>query len=337
MSLLSVRNLKTHFATNEGTVKAVDGVSFDVDSGEIVGVVGESGSGKSVMLRSVLDLINPPGQIVDGTVRFDGQDLLSISDEQWGSIRGGRISMIFQDPEDAFNPTQTVGRQLHDILRTHRHGSVHPITRILGRDHDSKIRQEVIDVLDRVGIPSPEARYSDYPHEFSGGMLQRAMIAMSVLCKPDLILADEPTTALDVTIESQILSMFRQIVDDLNISVVWVTHDLSVVSELCDYVVVLYAGKVMEIGPTEDVIDSPVHPYTKGLLESVPRYDLPDETISGIKGSVPSPHKMPEGCNFADRCPKVHNRCHTHQPPMYDAGEQQGSCFLLEKNGGDVA
>ena len=337
MALLNVRNLQTHFATDEGTVKAVDGIDFDVDPGEIVGVVGESGSGKSVMLRSVLNLIDPPGRIVDGTVEFDGRDLLSMSEEEWSSVRGNRISMIFQDPEDAFNPTQTVGRQLHDVLRMHRHGGVHPITRLLGRDHDSEIRQEVIDILDRVGIPSPESRYSDYPHEFSGGMLQRAMIAMSVLCKPDLILADEPTTALDVTIESQILSMFRRLVDELNLAVVWVTHDLSVVSELCDSVVVLYGGKVMEIGPTEAVIDSPVHPYTQGLLESVPRYDSPDKKISGIDGSVPSPHEMPQGCRFADRCPKVHNQCHTHHPPMYDADGQQGACYLLEGEGGESA
>lgn len=243
--------------------------------------------------------------------------------------------MIFQDPDDAFNPTQTVGRQLHDVLRTHRHGSVHPLIRLLGRDHDKAIRREVIEALDRVGIPSPEVRYSDYPHEFSGGMLQRAMVAMSVLCEPELVLADEPTTALDVTIESQILSMFRKLVDDLDLAVVWVTHDLSVVSELCDRVVVMYGGKVMEVGPTGKVIASPSHPYTQGLLGSVPRYDRPDEKLSAIEGTVPSPHNMPEGCRFADRCPEVHAKCHERHPPMYDSNGKQTACFLFDEERGD--
>ncbi|OVE82847.1 ABC transporter ATP-binding protein [Natronolimnobius baerhuensis] len=330
MSLLEVTDLHTRFDTSEGTVHAVDGVDLNIEAGDIVGLVGESGSGKSVTARSIMRLINSPGEIADGEITFNETDILAADKSELRSIRGNRISMIFQDPQDAFNPTQTIGRQLHDVLRTHESGSVHPLMRILGRDHSSAYRERVVEALDRVGIPSPETRYDEYPHQFSGGMLQRAMIAMAVLCEPELILADEPTTALDVTVESRILLMFRELVDDLGISVLWITHDLSIVSELCDRVVVMYAGKIMEEGPTEDLLENPQHPYTRALLESVPRYDMPEKELFAIDGSIPSPHNMPQGCRFADRCPEAHERCYDDHPPMYERQETHAACYLLD-------
>lgn len=331
MSLLKVTDLHTQFNTSDGIVRAVDGIDLEIEAGDIVGLVGESGSGKSVTARSIMQLIDSPGKIADGDIAFDGEDILSATDSELRSIRGARISMIFQDPQDAFNPTQTIGRQLHDVLRTHESGSVHPLIRILGRDHSSTYRERVINALDRVGIPSPETRYDEYPHQFSGGMLQRAMIAMAVLCEPELILADEPTTALDVTVESRILLMFRELVDDLGISVLWITHDLSIVSELCDRVIVMYAGKIMEEGPTKDILENPQHPYTRALLESVPRYDMPEKELFAIDGTIPSPHDLPQGCRFADRCPEAHERCYDSHPPMYNSGETRAACYLLDE------
>lgn len=304
---------------------------MSIESGEIVGLVGESGSGKSVTAQSIMQLVDSPGEVVEGEIQFKGENLEEKSDEELRRVRGNDISMIFQDPMTAFNPTQTVGRQLHDVLRTHESGSVSPITRLLGRDHVPEYRDRVVEIFEQVGIPDPESRYSDYPHEFSGGMLQRAMIAMALLCEPDLVLADEPTTALDVTIERQILSLFEELVDDLDTAVLWITHDLSVVSEICDRVIVMYAGKIMEVGPMEEVLESPEHPYTKGLLQSVPRYDDPDKRIDPIEGSVPSPHALPTGCRFADRCPEAHEQCLTTHPPMYETGEQQAACYLAEE------
>ncbi len=330
MTLLKVTDLHTQFDTSEGTVRAVDGISLDIEAGDIVGLVGESGSGKSVTARSIMRLIDPPGEIVNGEIIFDGVDLMSIKQSEIRSIRGDQVSMIFQDPQDAFNPTQTIGRQLHDVLRTHETGPVHPLMRILGRDHSSEYRERVIDALNRVGIPNPETRYDEYPHQFSGGMLQRAMIAMAVLCEPELILADEPTTALDVTVESKILLMFRELVDDLGISVLWITHDLSVVSELCDRVVVMYAGKIMEEGPTKEILDDPRHPYTRALLESVPRHDMPEKELFAIDGSIPSPHNLPRGCRFADRCPEAHDRCYDSHPRMQKTEQTRAACYLLE-------
>jgi len=335
MSLLNVRNLRTHFHTEEGTVKAVDGVDLDIRPGEIVGLVGESGSGKSVTARSIMQLIEPPGEIVDGDIEFKGDSLRALSGERIRRLRGKELSMVFQDPMSAFNPTQTVGRQLHDVLRTHREGPVSITNRLLGRDHSPEFREEVVEALDAVGIPSPEERYGDYPHEFSGGMLQRAMVAMATICDPDLILADEPTTALDVTIERQILSLFRDLVDNRDAAALWITHDLSVVAALCDRVIVMYTGKVMESGPVEEVLSNPRHPYTEELLESVPRYDEPDDELHAIEGSVPMPTDLPPGCVFADRCPEAHDRCREAHPPMYanvgPDGDHRAACYLLEE------
>jgi oligopeptide/dipeptide ABC transporter ATP-binding protein len=332
MSLLEVEDLHTYFDTKAGTVRAVEGVSLEIGEGEIVGLVGESGSGKSVTARSILDLIESPGRIVEGNIRFDGEDIRTHSQSELQRIRGERMSMVFQDPTAAFNPTQTVGRQLHDVLRTHRDGAVNPLIRILGLDHREAYRDRVVELLAEVGISEPESRYDDYPHEFSGGMLQRAMIAMSMLCEPDLVIADEPTTALDVTIERQILGLVKRLVRERGTSVLWITHDLSVVANLCDRIVVMYAGKVMEEGPTDEVLTDPNHPYTEGLLSSVPRYDRPDEALHVIEGDVPDPLDRPQECRFADRCPKVHDRCYEAHPPMYAEGDHEAACYLLESD-----
>ena len=332
MSLFSVRDLHTSFETDAGLVKAVEGVTIDIDEGEIVGLVGESGSGKSVTALSALRLLDENGAVTEGEIEFKGRNVRELTPQELRAVRGAQISMVFQDPMSAFNPTQTIGRQLHDVLRTHESGPVSPIVRLLGLDHDAAYKERVIETLREVGIPSPEERYSDHPHEFSGGMLQRAMIAMAVLCEPDLILADEPTTALDVTIERQILSMFQDIVRELGTSVLWISHDLSVVASLCDRVVVMYGGKIMEEGPTKAVLNDPKHPYTQGLLESVPRYDRPDEELYVIEGDVPNPLNRPEGCRFADRCPEAHAPCYEDHPPMYGADESRAACYLLEED-----
>ncbi|WP_224271030.1 ABC transporter ATP-binding protein [Haloprofundus salinisoli] len=332
MSVLNVENLHTYFDTERGQVRAVDGIDLEIGEGEIVGLVGESGSGKSVTALSVLGLIDPPGRVVEGSIEYDGVDLQSLSSAELGALRGSDISMVFQDPMTAFNPTQTVGRQLHDVLRTHETGPVHPLVRLFGFDHSSEYKSRVIDALERVGIPSPESRYDDYPHEFSGGMLQRAMIAMSVLCDPSLVLADEPTTALDVTIERQILALFRELVDDLGTSVLWITHDISVVAALCDRVVVMYAGRVMEEGPVGSVLSDPQHPYTQGLLQSVPRYDEPDRELYVMEGSVPNPVDLPSQCRFADRCPEAHERCFDAHPELYRTEDGRAACYLVEES-----
>lgn len=330
MTLLDINGLRTEFHTENGTVSAVDGVDVTIDAGEIVGLAGESGSGKSVTARSILRLIDSPGEIAGGDIRFRDQDVLAMEAEELRQLRGGRISIIFQDPMSAFNPTQTVGRQLHDVLRTHEEGSPGVVSRMLGRDHNDAYRQEVIEAFERVGIPSPEDRYSDYPHEFSGGMLQRAMIAMAIICEPELILADEPTTSLDVTLEKQILLMFKELVEQMNTSVLWITHDLSVVANLCDRLVVMYAGKVMEEGPTDKVLSDPKNPYTEALLESIPRHDQPEQEMYAIKGDVPDAIAVPEGCRFADRCPHAHGPCYEQHPGMYKIDDRRVACYLME-------
>ncbi|WP_231186815.1 ABC transporter ATP-binding protein [Haladaptatus sp. DYF46] len=331
MSILHIDDLHTYFDTTGGTVRAVDGIDLSIEPGEIVGLVGESGSGKSVTADSIMNLVERPGRIADGSVEYDGRDVLSLTESELAELRGKEMSMIFQSPEEAFNPTQTVGRQLHDVLRSHRSGPVHPFRRILGLDHDAACREAVIEMLDAVGIPSPEDRYTDYPHEFSGGMLQRAMIGMALLCDPKLVLADEPTTGLDVSIERQILALFKDMVEERNTAVLWITHDLSVVAKLCDRVAVMYAGKIMEVGPTETVLSSPKNPYTQALLNSIPRYDRPDEDLFVMEGEIPSPLDRPDGCQFADRCPKVHDRCRDVHPPRYDVGEREVACYLVEE------
>lgn len=307
--LLSVRNLKTHFHTDEGVVKAVDGVSFDVDRGETVCIVGESGSGKSVTAESITKLIpQPPGVIADGEIVFDGHDITEMSDGDLRDLRGDRIGYVFQNPQGALNPVYTVGYQIREAINAHR-----DVTKAEARQHS-------IDLLEDVGIPEAAARVDDYPHEFSGGMKQRVVIAIALACEPDLLIADEPTTALDVTIEAQILDLLRDIQENFDTSIVFITHDLGVVAEIADRVVVMYAGKVMESGTAEEVFSAPQHPYTQGLLDCLPGIS---GELDPIPGSLPDPTNPPEGCRYAPRCKYANEDCRVgDQPPLHLTGEE---------------
>ncbi|ERH11641.1 MAG: oligopeptide/dipeptide ABC transporter, ATP-binding protein, C-terminal domain protein, partial [halophilic archaeon J07HB67] len=287
--LLTVEGLKTHFHTEDGTVRAVDGVDFDVRRGETVAIVGESGSGKTVTSESVTKIIDiPPGEIVDGSVTFDGMELSSMSSQELQDIRGERISHVFQNPQNGLNPVYKVGRQIGEVLKIHR-------DEMSKRDR----RRRVVDLLDRTGIPEASTRIDDYPHEFSGGMKQRVLIAMALAREPDLLIADEPTTALDVTIQAQILKLLEELQDEFGMSIIFVTHDLGVVSEIADRVVVMYSGKVMERGDIESVFQSPSHPYTQALIECLPGRG---DSMRRIEGSLPDPTDPPDGCRFSPRC-----------------------------------
>lgn len=320
--LLSVRDLKTYFYTDEGTVRAVDGVSFDVDRGESVGIVGESGSGKSVSQISILKLIpSPPGQIVDGEILFDGEDLLEKDDEEIRQIRGDRISMIWQDPMSSLNPFLKISTQLVEGLQVHRDID------------DEDARERAIEMLDTVGIPGARERIDAYPHEFSGGMRQRVMIAMALLCEPDLLIADEPTTALDVTIQAQILDLIKELREEMNTSVVVITHDLGVVAGMADRIVVMYGGRVMEEAPSRRLFRQPAHPYTVGLLKSVPRIDRGgEEKLIPIDGNPPDATEEREGCPFAERCKWAVDKCEKEFPPAVEVEEDRRShCWRADE------
>jgi len=307
--LLEVRDLKTQFRTDAGTVHAVDGVSFEVGRGETVCIVGESGSGKTVTSESITRLIQtPPGEIADGEIVFDGVDLVDATEAELTTVRGARIGHIFQNPQGALNPVYTVGWQIREAIQLHRDVSKADAT------------ERAIDLLDRVGIPDPSTRIDDYPHEFSGGMKQRVVIAMALASNPDLLIADEPTTALDVTIQNQILQLLDDLQDEFDMSILLITHDLGVVAEVADRVIVMYAGKVMEEGDVFSIFESPAHPYTMALLECLPGRG---ETMETIGGSIPSALAPPDGCRFHPRCPHAENNeaCRTgDQPPLFDAG-----------------
>ncbi|WP_193787763.1 ABC transporter ATP-binding protein [Natrialba chahannaoensis] len=332
--LLTVENLRTVFDTDDGQVQAVDGVDFSVHRGETVCIVGESGSGKTVTSESITQLFkSPPGSIADGSVVFDGDDLAARSAEELTHIRGARISHIFQNPQGALNPVYTVGWQLIEAIQLHQD---------IKKDD---AREEAVDLLSRVGIPEASARLDDYPHELSGGMKQRVMIAMALACQPDLLIADEPTTALDVTIQAQILRLLRDLQAEFEMGIIFITHDLGVVAEIADRVVVMYAGKVMERGSVYDVFESPSHPYTKALLECLPGHG----SLGGIPGSLPDPIDPPEGCRFADRCPYAMEECRTGAQPAFESAAGDGhevSCVhyqtaddpsVLERVGADAA
>ena len=325
--LLAVEGLKTHFHTEEGTVRAVDGVDFDVSRGETVAIVGESGSGKTVTSESVTKILDmPPGEIVEGSVTFDGIDLTSMSHEELQEIRGDRISHIFQNPQNGLNPVYKVGRQIGEVFRIHRDDM-----------SKSEVRRKVVDLLDRTGIPEASARIDDYPHEFSGGMKQRVLIAMALAQDPDLLIADEPTTALDVTIQAQILTLLEDLQEEFGMSVIFVTHDLGVVSEIADRVVVMYAGKVMERGDVESVFENPSHPYTKALIECLPGRG---SSMRRIDGSLPDPTDPPEGCRFNPRCEYATEGCSAgDQPPMYpvDGSEDHTASCVYYGPAHDVA
>jgi oligopeptide/dipeptide ABC transporter ATP-binding protein len=316
--ILSVQDLRTHFDTDEGTVKADDGVSFEIEEGEILGLVGESGCGKSVTSLSIMRLLQSPGYIADGRIMFRGEDLATKTKEEMRQIRGNRMAMIFQEPMTAMNPVFDIGWQVGEPLRIHQEMS------------RSASRTEAIELMRRVGIPSPEDRIDDYPHQFSGGMRQRAMIAMALACEPDLLVADEPTTALDVTIQAQILDLIRELNDRLGMSVLLITHNLGVVAETCDRVAVMYAGRIVEYGTVDEIFNDPRHPYTKGLINAVPDPTRDEQELQPITGNVPSLADTPDGCNFAPRCPYATEQCQTDDPRLREVDDEHYSACIWE-------
>jgi len=309
MPLLEVENLRTHFGTLDGTVRAVEGLSFAIGAGETVAIVGESGCGKSVTSMSILRLIQEPPGKVAGVVRFDGRDLLKLSEPEMRQIRGNDISMIFQEPMTSLNPVLTVGKQIGETLRLHQGLSAREAER------------RAVQALMLVGISEPQRRVREYPHQLSGGMRQRVMIAMALACNPKLLIADEPTTALDVTIQAQILELMRVLRDETGTAVILITHDLGVVAEVADEVAVMYSGRVVERASARAIFESPQHPYTVGLLGSIPRLDVARERLAAIEGQVPDPLRRPPGCNFADRCPFAVAKCRAEDPPLLPVGD----------------
>jgi oligopeptide/dipeptide ABC transporter ATP-binding protein len=323
--LLSIRNLVVEFATDDGIVQAVDGVTYDVFPGEVLGIVGESGSGKSVSTMTLLGLIpQPPGKVVSGEAIFDGRDLLKLSKKAMRAVRGSEVAMIFQDPMTSLNPVLTIGYQLGEAIKVHNEDL-----------KDEQVKQKVIDLLRLVGVPNPERRYDQYPHEFSGGMRQRAMIAMSISNSPKLLIADEPTTALDVTIQAQILEVLKEAAAETNAATILITHDLGLVAELADRVLVMYAGKVVENGDVHTIFSNPRHPYTIGLMESLPRVDIDEEWLRPIPGSPPSLINRPPGCPFHPRCflSQGRERCRTEEPPLrpIDESRHKTACHFAEE------
>lgn len=322
--LLRVEDLQVSFKTDDSIVRAVRGVSFDVRPGETVGLVGESGSGKSVTNLAMMGLVpKPPGRIDGGRVIYDGRDLLQLGDRQLEKIRGRRIAMIFQDPMTALNPLMTVGQQLTEMTRLH-----------LGFGRREANRQAA-EMLELVGISGAEKRLRDYPHQFSGGMRQRVMIAMALSCEPDLLIADEPTTALDVTIQAQILDLLRDLQQRRGTSIIMITHDLGVVAEICHRVLVMYAGRVVEKADVDSLFADPKHPYTQGLLRSLPRFDQSSETLEAIPGQPPDLGHLPPGCSFRERCPAAVESCKSDDPALVALGEQrQVACLVAQEAAG---
>ena len=316
--LLEVKDLETEFKVKRGTVKAVNGVSFEVDKGEILAVVGESGSGKSVTSLSVMGLIRDPGRVAGGEILFGGENLLKKNTKEMQAIRGDKISMIFQEPMTSLNPVYRVKDQIMETILTHTTMS------------KKEALARAIEMLDLVGIPAPEQRVNDYPHQMSGGMRQRVMIAMALACDPELLIADEPTTALDVTIQAQILDLINRLREKLGMAVLLITHDLGVVAETADKVVVMYCGRVVEQATVEQLFTKPLHPYTQGLLDSIPKMDEDKERLYMIKGIVPDPIHLPKGCSFADRCDKCMEKCKEHMPKLARTEDgRKVRCFLI--------
>lgn len=315
--LLEVKNLETEFRVKRGQVKAVNGVSFEVEKGEILAVVGESGSGKSVTSLSIMGLIRDPGKIVGGQILFNGEDLLKKNTREMEQIRGDKISMIFQEPMTSLNPVYRIKDQIMENILTHEKVS------------KEEALKRSIEMLDLVSIPAPERRAYDYPHQMSGGMRQRVMIAMARSCHPELLIADEPTTALDVTIQAQILDLINRLRKKLGMAVLLITHDLGVVAETADRVVVMYCGRVVEQAKVLDLFTDPKHPYTRGLLDSIPKLDEDRKRLYMIKGIVPDPTHLPKGCAFADRCDHCMEKCREHMPALVDQGNgRKVRCFL---------
>jgi peptide/nickel transport system ATP-binding protein len=317
-NLVEFKNVKTYFYTEDGTVKAVDGVSFKIKEGQTLGVVGESGCGKSVAAMSLLRLIpNPPGKIIEGEILFDGVNVLKLSDDKMRDIRGNDISVIFQEPMTSLNPVFTIGEQISEVLILHQKMS------------KLEAKQRAVEMLKLVGIPRAEGIVDCHPHELSGGMRQRAMIAMAIACNPKLLIADEPTTALDVTIQAQILDLMRSLKEKLNSSIMLITHDLGVIAEMADYVVVMYCGKVIEEAPVRELFANPLHPYTVGLLQSKPALNQDTPRLYSIPGQVPNPLNLPEDCHFSPRCKKSSQQCTEAQPPLISISENHRvACWL---------
>ncbi|HWA19589.1 MAG TPA: ABC transporter ATP-binding protein [Devosia sp.] len=311
MALLEVENLSTHFFLRRGTIKAVDHVSFSIEAGETLGLVGESGSGKSMVASSLLRLIAQPGRIVGGAIRFEGVNLLSLDEKQMRSYRGRRMSMILQDPLSSLNPVLTIEDQVGEGIAIH--------DKLSG----AALRDRVIEVLKLVGIPAAEKRLRDYPHHFSGGMRQRVVGAIALACRPQFLIADEPTTSLDVTIQLQYLNLLREIQQRDGLAMLFVTHDFGVVSKMCDRVAVMYAGMIVETASVREIFNNPCHPYTKALIESVPEVDEKVDRLSSIQGQPPSPLARPKGCPFVTRCPVAMPRCAGEMPPETKISEQQ--------------
>lgn len=313
-TLLSVRNLKTYFYLEEGVARAVDGVSFELRKGDTLGIVGESGCGKTVTALSIMRLVpSPPGRIVSGEVLFENKDLLKLSEAEMRRIRGNRISMIFQEPMTSLNPVFRIGTQIAEVIELHQH-----VTK-------KEAWARAVDMLHRVGIPSPETRAKEYPHQLSGGMRQRVMIAMALSCNPDLMIADEPTTALDVTIQAQILGLMNRLKEEMGMSIILITHDLGVIAEMAHHVAVMYAGVIVEKADIKELFANPLHPYTTGLMGSIPKleqfkkeYGGRKERLKTISGMVPSLLKLPKGCRFSDRCTEAFELCHEREPQLIE-------------------
>jgi oligopeptide/dipeptide ABC transporter ATP-binding protein len=328
--LLEVRNLKTYYYTEDGVVHAVDGVSFEVNSGEVLGIVGESGCGKSVTSLSIMRLISQPGKIESGEIIFEGKDLVKATEEEMMQVRGNRISMIFQQPQSALNPVFRAGDQISEVLNIHQD---------FGKEAGKK---RAVELLKLVGIPEPDSRAESFPHELSGGMAQRVMIAMALACVPDLLIADEPTTALDVTIQAQILDLMRDMRSQLGSSMILITHDLGVIAEMADRVAVMYAGEIVEQSPVASLFDHPLHPYTKGLIGSIPVLGEVRERLDVIPGSVPNLVNLPSGCRFAPRCvARIENNlsvCTEKRPELADISEgHKVRCWLYQDSEQHVA
>ncbi len=316
---LQISNLKSHFFTSKGVVPAVDGVSIDVPPGKIIGLVGESGCGKSMTAMSVMGLLRHPGRVVDGKILLEGRDITHLSRKELSKIRGNEISMIFQEPMTSLNPVYPVGKQVQEAILLHQKVS------------KEEAKQRVIDIFKEVGIPEPEKRYRSFPHQLSGGLRQRVMIGMAMVCRPKVMIADEPTTALDVTIEAQILRLMKRLRDELGTSIILITHNMGVVAEVCHYVYVMYAGNVMEQAETFELFERTRHPYTQGLLKSIPKLDTKEERLYTIEGVVPNLLHLPKGCNFCNRCDQATEQCFLEKPGLYETGKgHKVRCFRYE-------
>jgi oligopeptide/dipeptide ABC transporter ATP-binding protein len=322
--ILQVQNLTTAFDTEAGRIRAIDDVSFDLKKEQVLGLVGESGCGKSVTALSIMRLLpKPVGIIESGRILFKGEDIVGLEADRMHEIRGKRISMIFQEPMTSLNPVHRIGKQISEVFHLH-----------FSQMSDAEIRQESIEILRKVGIPEPERRMEEYPHGISGGMRQRVMIALSLACKPEILIADEPTTALDVTIQAQILDLMKKLQRETGMAIIFITHDMGVIAETCQDVLVMYAGKVVESASVVEIFKDAAHPYTKGLLESIPRLETPRKTkLNIIEGIVPSLYELPTGCRFRTRCPYVMDICAMESPPLIEVAENHfASCHLYWKN-----